>query len=170
MSVVMRLTRGGRKKAPFYHIVVADSRRARDSRFIEKLGYYNPTAKKGENGFYLNEERVNYWHSVGAQTSDAVSKLFLDNKVGPQKVRDAFVKARDARTAVFKKKQAAQEAAKAKEAAKEAAEAKETEAPAEETAPAENVEAAPAEDAKKEDAADQAPAEEVKADDAEKTA
>jgi len=73
--VVIRLTRGGAKKRPFYHIVVADSRRARDGRNIERLGFYNPRATGGEEPLRIDLERVQYWVGHGAQPSDRVKTL-----------------------------------------------------------------------------------------------
>jgi small subunit ribosomal protein S16 len=73
--VTIRLTRGGSKKRPFYSVVVTDSRNARDGRFIERVGYFNPQARGGEVRLRLEEERLNHWLSVGAQTSDRVSSL-----------------------------------------------------------------------------------------------
>lgn len=73
--VVIRLSRGGAKKRPFYHIVVADKRRSRDGRFIERLGYYNPIASGKDISIELNLERVNYWITNGAQASDRVKSL-----------------------------------------------------------------------------------------------
>jgi small subunit ribosomal protein S16 len=73
--VVIRLSRTGAKKRPFYHIVAADSRRARDSRFIEKLGYYNPVARGQETPLQLDMERVQYWVGTGAQPSERVAYL-----------------------------------------------------------------------------------------------
>ena len=77
--VVIRLSRGGCKKRPFYSIVVADSRRARDSRFIERLGFFNPVAKGQEEKLRVDRERVEYWVSKGAQPSDRVSSLLKGN-------------------------------------------------------------------------------------------
>ena len=73
--VVIRLARGGAKKRPFYNVVVADSRRARDGRFIERIGFYDPKAPEGHETFRLNRERLTHWRSVGAQPSDTVSRL-----------------------------------------------------------------------------------------------
>ena len=73
--VTIRLARTGAKKRPFYHLVVADSRRARDGRFIERLGYFNPIAKGQEEQLTINLERVDYWLGHGAQTSDRVAAL-----------------------------------------------------------------------------------------------
>ncbi|HSG03291.1 MAG TPA: 30S ribosomal protein S16 [Marinobacterium sp.] len=73
--VTIRLSRGGAKKKPFYHISVADSRFARDSRFIERVGFFNPVARGQEEKLRLDLERVDYWVSKGAQMSDRVSQL-----------------------------------------------------------------------------------------------
>jgi small subunit ribosomal protein S16 len=73
--VVIRLARGGAKKTPFYNIVVADSRNRRDGRFIERVGFYNPTGKEGQENLRLNSERIGYWTSNGAQLSDCVARL-----------------------------------------------------------------------------------------------
>jgi len=73
--VTIRLARGGAKKRPFYHVVVADSRRSRDGRFIERLGFYNPIAVDGEEKLRLDAARVAHWQSRGARTSPAVIKL-----------------------------------------------------------------------------------------------
>ena len=73
--VVIRLSRGGSKGRPFFNIVVADKRVRRDGRFIERLGFYNPTAKEGEEGLRVVQDRVTYWKSVGAQASPTVERL-----------------------------------------------------------------------------------------------
>ena len=70
---VIRLTRMGRNKKPFYRIVVTDSRKRRDSGWIESIGYYNPVSNPKE--LKIDEERLNYWLGVGAQMSDKVKKL-----------------------------------------------------------------------------------------------
>ncbi len=86
--VVIRLARGGAKKRPFYSIVVADSREARDGRYIERVGYYNPIARGGEKEHRLvfKPDRMDYWTSQGAQPSDRVDRLFKEyqTKVVPQ--------------------------------------------------------------------------------------
>ncbi len=69
----IRLTRMGRKKMPFYRIVVTDSRKRRDGGWIESIGHYNPMIK--ENNLTVDMERLNYWTSVGAQMSDRVKKI-----------------------------------------------------------------------------------------------
>ncbi|HSX20883.1 MAG TPA: 30S ribosomal protein S16 [Gammaproteobacteria bacterium] len=73
--VVIRLARGGAKKRPFYHIVVADKHRARDGKYIERLGFYNPTATGAEVGLTMVRERVTHWVANGAQLSDKVRDL-----------------------------------------------------------------------------------------------
>ncbi len=73
--VVIRLSRGGAKKRPFYHVVVADKRCARDGRCIERIGYFNPIAAGKEIRLQLNNERIQYWISQGAQPSERVQKL-----------------------------------------------------------------------------------------------
>ena len=78
--VVIRMSRGGAKNRPFYNIVVADSRDARDGRFIERLGFYNPMAGESGEAFRLALDRVEYWQSKGAQASDAVLKLVKRGK------------------------------------------------------------------------------------------
>ena len=76
MSVKIRLRRDGAKKRPFYHLVAADSRRARNGRFIEELGYYNPIVPAAdEPKLLLKEERIRYWLSVGAQPSETAAAL-----------------------------------------------------------------------------------------------
>ena len=73
--VTIRLSRGGAKKRPFYHIVVTDSRNRRDGRYIERIGYFNPVAKGGETRLNINRDRVDYWVGQGAQASERVAKL-----------------------------------------------------------------------------------------------
>ncbi len=73
--VVIRLSRGGSKKRPFYNIVVADKRVRRDGAFIERLGFYNPSARGGEEGLRIAQDRLTYWEGVGAQASDTVARL-----------------------------------------------------------------------------------------------
>lgn len=73
--VVIRLSRGGAKKRPFYHLVVADSRSRRDGRHVERLGYFNPLATEHEAAFNIDRERLEYWLSKGAKTSERVAHL-----------------------------------------------------------------------------------------------
>lgn len=73
--VSIRLSRTGSKKRPFYHIVATDSRNARDGRYLERLGFFNPVATGGEVRLRLNRERIDYWVSQGAQPSERVAQL-----------------------------------------------------------------------------------------------
>jgi small subunit ribosomal protein S16 len=73
--VVIRLSRSGAKRRPFYNMVVADSRNARDGRFIERVGFYDPQAPEGAEGLRIDSERVNFWQQKGAQLSDTVARL-----------------------------------------------------------------------------------------------
>lgn len=73
--VTIRLSRGGAKKRPFYHIVVTDSRKRRDSSYIERIGYFNPEAKGQEVRFFIEIERYDHWLGHGAQPSDRVAGL-----------------------------------------------------------------------------------------------
>lgn len=76
--VTIRLARGGAKNRPFYHVVVTDSRNSRDGRYIERLGFFNPFARGQEERLRLEDERIAYWKSVGAQPSARVAKLLKD--------------------------------------------------------------------------------------------
>ena len=76
--VTIRLARSGAKKRPFYHITVSDSRNARDGRFIERIGFFNPLARGQEERLRLDVERMQYWQGQGAQSSPRVSKLASD--------------------------------------------------------------------------------------------
>lgn len=78
--VVIRLSRGGAKKRPFYTIVVSDKRSARDGRCIERIGYFNPIAAGKEVRLHLENDRADYWLSQGAQPSDRVLKLIKMHK------------------------------------------------------------------------------------------
>ena len=73
--VVIRLARGGAKKRPFYSMVVADSRNARDGRFIERVGFYDPKAPEGREGLRVDMERLAYWQGKGAKLSDTAARL-----------------------------------------------------------------------------------------------
>ena len=73
--VVIRLNRGGSKARPFFNIVVADKRVRRDGRFLERIGFYHPTAKGGEEGLRIAQDRLTYWTGVGAQASPTVERL-----------------------------------------------------------------------------------------------
>ena len=124
--VIIRLARGGAKKTPFYSVVVADSRNRRDGRFIERVGFYNPSAKEGQEGLRLDTARISHWQSNGAQLSDCVARLVKDNAKGPEfmaakKAKDAAKVANAKAAAEAKLVAAAKEAAAAKKAEEEAA-------------------------------------------------
>ena len=76
--VKIRLTRGGAKKRPFYHIIVTDSRSARDGRNIERVGYYNPVAAGNEKRIELDIARIDHWVGNGAQLTDKVRNLYRE--------------------------------------------------------------------------------------------
>lgn len=170
MALTIRLSRGGAKRRPYYRIVVADSRKARDGRFIERLGSYNPMLEKSdENRVKFDQERIQYWLGVGATPSDRVAK-FLANAglmearpINEQTKKDKpKAKAQERMAAAEDARKAAEEAAAAAAAAP--AEEPAEEAPAEE-APAEEAAAAEAEPAKEAPAEDDnAPAVEAPAD------
>jgi small subunit ribosomal protein S16 len=79
--VTIRLQRGGAKKRPFYQVVVADSRRSRNGKFIENVGFFNPTAQGQSEKLRLDLERVEYWTGQGASLSERVARLVKDAKV-----------------------------------------------------------------------------------------
>jgi len=81
--VKIRLTRGGAKKRPFYHIIVTDSRSARDGRNIERVGFYNPVAAGAEKRVELDIARVDHWVGNGAQLTEKVRKLYKEVKTAP---------------------------------------------------------------------------------------
>jgi small subunit ribosomal protein S16 len=76
--VTIRLARGGSKKRPFYHLTVSDSRNARNGRFIERVGFFNPVARGQEERLRVDSERVAFWQGQGAQLSERVAKLVKD--------------------------------------------------------------------------------------------
>ena len=100
--VIIRLARGGAKKNPFYSVVVADSRNRRDGRFIERVGFYNPLAKIGQEGLRLDSARIKHWQSHGAQLSDCVARLVKLEAKGPEAAEAK--KAKDAAKAAEKVK------------------------------------------------------------------
>ena len=161
MSLKIRLSRGGAKKRPFYHVVIADARSPRDGRFIERVGNYNPmVAKDHAERLVLKEERIKYWLGVGAQPTDRVARFLaaagmIEKQVRPEQTTQQLPKA--------KAQERVKEAAEAAEAAKAAAETAKEEAKAAAKAAAEApAEEAPAEEAPVEEAAaEEAPAEEA---------
>ena len=156
--VKIRLARGGAKKKPFYSIVATDSRKRRDSGYIERIGYFNPVARGQEVRLQLEEDRLAYWISQGAQISDRVKQLAKEYK--DPSIREKYLAAKTAKKAVAEKTKLEAEAeAKAKAELEAATKAEAAEAAAEE-APAEE---APAEEAPVEAAAEETPVEETPA-------
>ncbi|MFZ8944270.1 MAG: 30S ribosomal protein S16 [Methylophilaceae bacterium] len=147
--VVIRLSRSGSKQKPYFNVVVQDSHKRRDGRFIERIGFYNPMANDGAETLRLNLERITYWQSKGAQLSETVGRIVKLNAKGA-----------DGLAAMKKKDQAKADAKKAKKLAAAEAEAK---AAAAEAAPAEEAPAAEAAPAEEAPAAEAAPAEEAPA-------
>ena len=76
--VTIRLARGGSKKNPYYYVTVTDKRNARNGRFIERVGFFNPTARGQEEKLRIDLERVQYWRGQGAQVSERVATLLKD--------------------------------------------------------------------------------------------
>ena len=76
--VTIRLSRGGAKKRPFYHLTVTDRRNARDGRFIERVGFFNPMAQGQAERLRIDLERIDHWISLGAKTSNRVKRLVKD--------------------------------------------------------------------------------------------
>ena len=81
--VSIRLARAGSKKRPFYHLVVTDSRNSRDGRFIERIGFFNPIATGQDESMRIDNERLSYWQSHGAQPTAAVRKLIRRSQKSP---------------------------------------------------------------------------------------
>ena len=154
--VIIRLSRGGSKKTPFYNVVVADSRNRRDGRFIERIGFYNPMAKIGTEALRIDNERVTHWKGHGAILSDSVHRLVKLHAKGPEAI--VALKKKDADKVELRK---AKEAAKKAEELKVAMDAKEAEekAKAAEAAAAPATEEAPAEAAAPEVTTEAAPVE-----------
>ncbi|MEM7196835.1 MAG: 30S ribosomal protein S16 [Pseudomonadota bacterium] len=120
MSLRIRLSRGGTKKRPYYHVVVADQRMPRDGRYIERIGHYNPMlARDDESRVKIDAERAKYWLSVGAQPSDRIAKFLgtmglIDKPATPTQTKQHMPKSKaQARLAAQEEaKKAADEAAK----------------------------------------------------------
>ena len=149
--VIVRLAKSGAKKNPYYFITVADSRKPRDGAFIERLGFFNPSAKGSEERMRFNIERLDHWIAQGAQLSDKVNELAKDARLSPDELQEKLERKKDRRQ---KKK----DAIKAKKVAELEAQAKEAEEVPTEEAPTEE---APTEEAPTEEApTEEAPAEE----------
>jgi small subunit ribosomal protein S16 len=78
--VTIRLSRGGAKKRPYYHLTVTDSRRSRDGRFIERVGFFNPVARGQEERLRVDLARIDHWVALGAQVSDRVASLVKETR------------------------------------------------------------------------------------------
>lgn len=143
MALKIRLARGGNKKRPYYHIVIADARSPRDGRFIERIGAYNPMLPKdSEDRVKLDADRAKHWLSVGAQATDRVARFLDDAGLMKREARNNPQKAEPGTKAKERAEEKAQAEADAKAAAEEAANAPAEEpvaeeAPAEAEAPAE---------------------------------
>lgn len=153
MSLKIRLARGGSKKRPYYHIVIADARAPRDGRFIERIGAYNPMLPKdSEDRVKLDVDRAKHWLSVGAQATDRVARFLDAEGLLKRKARNNPQKAEPGTKAKERAEEKAQKEADAKAAAEEAKNAP-AEEPVAEEAPAEApVEEAPAAEAEEEKA------------------
>lgn len=114
MAVAIRLARsGGRKKLPFFSVVAADSRMPRDGRFLEKLGYYNPTESFGADRLKLDAEAITKWLEKGAQPSETLQKIFLKEGIGSDKQKAKWTKSIEAKGKIAAAKKAAEAAAEA---------------------------------------------------------
>ena len=164
MSLKIRLSRGGAKKRPYYRVVVADSRKPRDGRYIERVGTYNPmVAKDHPERLKLDDERIKYWLGVGAKPSDRVARFLgdlgiIDKPPIPEQTKQHLPRAKT----VERQKEAEE---KAKKAAEAPVEEKAEEAPADdkpedkaEDKPEEKADEAPAEDDKPEEKPEEAKA------------
>ena len=138
--VTIRLARGGAKKRPYFHITVADSRRARDGKYIERVGFFNPIASAQNDRLNIDHERLDYWVNKGAQVTERVKTLIKESKLSSEDFNQLVAKKEKLRLVKLEKKNAsASEEAPAK---KEEAPAKEEAAPA--PTPAPKAAAAPA--------------------------
>ena len=137
MSVVIRMSRAGTKKRPFYHIVVADSRFPRDGRFIERLGFFNPLLPKDNNErLKLDLEKVKAWMAKGAQPTDRIMRFLDKAGVAKRETRNNPEKAIPRKERKANAEQATKDAETATAAAKVAKEAKAEAAKAEAAAAA----------------------------------
>ncbi len=158
MAVAIRLARGGSKKRPYYRVVVADSRNARDGRFIEKVGTYNPLlAKDSPERVKLDADRISHWLSVGAQPSDRVARFLDAAGIKERAARNNPKKAEPGEKAKERAEERVTKAAAAEEAAAAAAAAPAVEEPVAQEVAAEEV---VAEEVVAEEAAAETPAEE----------
>ena len=157
--IKIRLSRGGTKKRPVYKVVIADSRRARDGRFIEKVGFFNPLLPKDKKERVgLEAERIKYWLGQGAQPTTRVARILGENGIITMPANGS-----NPSKAIPKKERKKEGDEAAPAAAPKAAEAPKEETPKAETAPAAEAPAAeaPKEEAPKAEAAAEAPKEEA---------
>ena len=132
--VVVRLAKSGAKKKPYYFITVADSRKPRDGSYIERLGFFNPSAKGSEERLRFNIERFDYWVEQGAQVSDRVKELEKDARMSPEELQaklDLKKEKREKKKELLAAKKADELATQAEEEALEDKEAPEPKAEAE---------------------------------------
>ena len=94
--VTIRLSRGGMKKQPFYHVVVTDRRQKRDGRCLERVGFYNPVARGNGQRLRLDMARIRHWMGVGAQASDRVAVLMREWEKVAQQPAEAEAEAQPA--------------------------------------------------------------------------
>ncbi len=165
--VTIRLSRGGAKKRPFYHIIVTDRRNRRDGRYIERLGFFNPIAAPGEERLRIDLSRIDHWIGLGAKPSDRVASLIKKHKrgelVAPEKPVVAIKVPKPAEEAV---EAPAEEEAAAEEASTDEVEAAGEQDAASEESADESGEAAAEEPAAAEAAAEESAAEESAAEEA----
>ena len=168
MAVAIRLSRGGSKKRPYYKIVVADERSARDGKFIERIGSYNPLlAKDDEKRVVLDSDRAKHWLSVGAQPTDRVARFLDAAGVRERAARNNPNKGKPGEKAVERKEEQEKREAEAAEAAAAAAAAPAPEPEPEVAEEVAAVEDAPAEQVVAEEpAVEEAPAEQAQAEEA----
>lgn len=127
--VVIRLSRSGNKNRPYFNVVVADSRKPRDGRFIERIGFYNPMAREGSETLRLATDRIEYWQGHGALLSETMTRIVKLHAKGPEGLVE--MKENDAKKAASKKaKRKAEKIAKAEAAVAEEAPAAPEEKPA----------------------------------------
>ena len=102
--VTIRLARGGAKKRPYFHITVADSRRARDGKYIERVGFFNPIASAQNDRLNIDHERLDYWVSKGAQVTERVKTLIKESKLSTEDFNQLIAKKEKLRLVKLEKK------------------------------------------------------------------
>ena len=151
--LTIRLARAGAKKRPFFHITVADSRKPRDGRFIERVGFFNPISKGKEVRLEIDQERLDYWLSQGANISDRVKTLIKENNETPEEKEKREGKKEKRRLRKLVKRAEAKTSDEPAAPAEATAEETPAEEVAEEEAPAEaTAEETPAEEVAEEEA------------------